>query len=197
MYKLFNRWSFEGITIDDPGLGKYIDLSPIIVPRSGGRHANTQFHKSDVSIVERLMNKMLVSGHNRKKHKRTSGHMTGKKSKAMNLVKETFKIIEEKTGDNPIKVLVKAIENSAPREEIITIEYGGARYPQSVECSPQRRVDLTLRWMTQGSYAKSFKTKKPYENCLAEEIMNASREDKSSKAISNKFNLERQSDSAR
>ncbi len=197
MYKLFNKWSFEGINVGDPGLTKYINLDPVIIPLSGGRHADTQFHKSNVSIVERLMNKIVVSGHNRKKHKRTSGHMTGKKQKAMNLLKESFKIIEEKLDENPIKVLTKAVEKSAPREEIITIEYGGARYPQAVECSPQRRIDLALRWIAQGSYSDSFKSNNDYEKCLAKEIIAAYNEDRNSNAISKKFNLERQADSAR
>ena len=39
----------------------------------------------------------------------------------------------------PLKIFVKAIENSAPREEVISIEYGGARYPQAVDLSPLRR----------------------------------------------------------
>ena len=69
-------------------------------------------------------------------------------------------INEKQTKENPIKIFAKALENAAQREEIITIEYGGARYPKAVECAPQRRVDLALRYMTQGAYQKSFNSKK-------------------------------------
>ena len=51
--------------------------------------------------------------------------------------------------------------------------------------------------MTQGSYAKSFNSKKPIEECLAEEIMAAANFDTKSNAISKKLELERQSDSSR
>ena len=89
------------------------------------------------------------------------------------------------------------MENSAQREEIITIEYGGARYPKAVECSPQRRVDMVLRHFTQGAYQKSFNSKKTAENCLAEEIINAYKLSRDSNAIAKKSEVERQADSSR
>jgi small subunit ribosomal protein S7 len=92
---------------------------------------------------------------------------------------------------------VKAIENSAPREEIVTIEYGGARYPKAVECAPQRRIDVALRYMTQGAYSKAFNTKRKIEATLAEEIINAFKMSTSSNAIQKKLDVERQADSSR
>ena len=72
--KLFNKWSVEGIEVLDPGLKRYINLKPVIVPRlSHGRHAKKQFYKSEVNIVERLMNHLFVPGHSGKNHKLTSG----------------------------------------------------------------------------------------------------------------------------
>ncbi len=56
--KIFDKWSTEGIEVKDIGLAKYINLQPVVIPRSGGRHAKHQFHKSKMNIVERLMNKM-------------------------------------------------------------------------------------------------------------------------------------------
>jgi Ribosomal protein S7 len=108
-----------------------------------------------------------------------------------------FERIESKTGQNPIKVLVKAIENAAPREGIVTIEYGGVRYPKAVECAPQRRVDVALRLMVQGSYQKAFNTKKSSVACLTDEILNAYNLSSNSFAISKKLELERQADSSR
>ena len=94
-------------------------------------------------------------------------------------------------------VFVKALENAAPREEIITIEYGGARYPKAVECAPQRRVDITLRMFVQGAYAKGFNAKKKFFECLAEEIIAAYNLEGKSTAVSKKLELERQADSSR
>lgn len=195
--KAFNRWSVSGITITDPGLKNYINLNPKIVPKTGGRNISKRFHKSRTFIVERFMNKLMMPGHRAKKHKLTSGHMTGKAHNVYKVMEKTLEIIEQKTKQNPIAVLVKAIENAAPREEIVTIEYGGARYPKAVECAPQRRVDIAMRQMTQGAFQKSFNSKKSIEICLAEEIINAYNNSSQSTAIAKKLELERQADSSR
>lgn len=89
----------------------------------------------------------------------------------MKIVLDAFKIIEKKTGQNPVQVLVNAIEKSSPRDEITVIEYGGARYPQAVDVSPLRRVNLTLRWIVHGASDRAFKKKKAIRQGLAEEIM--------------------------
>ena len=89
------------------------------------------------------------------------------------------------------------MENAAPREEIITIEYGGARYPKPVECAPQRRIDRTLKFMTQGAYKNSFNKKKSAAQALADEIMAAYALDQKSVALSKKLEVERQCDSSR
>ncbi|MBI2660613.1 30S ribosomal protein S7 [Candidatus Woesearchaeota archaeon] len=195
--KAFNRWSMEGIKVDDQGLQLYVVLQPRIVPKTGARYAGSKFHKSKIFIVERLINKIMVPGHKSKKHYKTSGHITGKAQTAYSIVEEVFKQIEKATKENPVKVFVKALENAAQREEIVTIEYGGARYPKAVECSPQRRVDLALRHMTQGAYHRTFNTKKSIVNSLADEIISAYRLSSASNAIAKKLEIERQSDSSR
>ena len=195
--KAFNRWPAEGIKVEDEGLKSYINLEPRVVPKTGARYVGSRFHKSRVFIVERLINKLMIPGHKSKKHFKTSNHITGKAQKAYFIVEECFKIIESRTKENPVKVFVKALENAAPREEIITIEYGGARYPKAVECSPQRRIDVALRYMTQGSYHKAFNSKKPIEEFLAEEIINAYKCSSASNAIAKKHEIERQADASR
>ena len=195
--KAFNRWSTEGITVDDQGIQAYVNVEARIVPKTGARYAGKRFHKSKTFIVERLINKMMIPGHKSKKHFKTSGHITGKAHTAYGIVEDAFKLIEKNVKENPIKVFVKALENAAQREEIITIEYGGARYPKAVECSPQRRVDLVLRHMTQGAYHKTFNTKKKIVNTLADEITAAYRMNPASHAISKKLEIERQADSSR
>jgi len=198
MMKLFNKWETEKITIQDPGLRRYINLRPITVPKTGGRNIKTRFWKNKYNIVERLINKLMGPGHRGKKHKTSSGKCTGKSQKTYGIVKKAFERIETQTKKNPVEIFVKAIENAAPREEITTTEYGGAKYPQTVECSPQRRIDLTLRQMVQGAYQKSYGKKKSVYITLAEEIMGAYNIDQhSSQAIQKKLELERQADASR
>ena len=193
----FNRWGTEGIKVDDPGLVRYITLEPKIVPKTGARYHGSKFHKSRVFIVERLINKLMVPGHKSKKHFRTSYKMTGKAHTVYDIVEETLKRIEKQTKENPIKVFVKALENAAPREEIITIEYGGARYPKAVECAPQRRIDVALKLMVQGAYHRCFNSKKGMVENLAEEIINAYHFSQASNAIAKKLEVERQADASR
>lgn len=195
--KLFNRWDTSSILVEDPGLKKYINLNPIMIPRSLGRNATIRFYKTKKNIMERFMNKIMVPGHKGKKHHITSRHITGKYNLAYNITLKTLEKIENETKENPIKIFVKAIENAAPREEITTIEYGGARYPQAVECAPQRRIDMALKQMVQGSYAKTFNKKKKIYEALSEEIINAYRLNQASQAISKKLELERQADASR
>ena len=196
-YKAFDRWSVEGIKVDDPGLKKYISLKPRIVPRSGGRNAKFRFHKSRTFIVERLMNKLQIPGHKAKKHTKSSGHCTGKAINTYKIMEDTLEIIEKRTKKNPIEVLVKAIENGAPREEILMIEYGGAHYPRPVEIAPQRRVDFVLRLLVQSSYQKSFNTRKDFVDVFANEIIAAYNLSANAMVIAKKNEIERQADSSR
>ncbi len=195
--KAFNKWSTENIKVNDPGLQKYINLEPRIMPKTGARYAGSRFHKSKIFIVERLINKLMVSGHKGKKHYISSGRNSGKSLSTYKLVEKAFEIIEKRLNKNPIEVFVKALENAAPREEIITIEYGGARYPKAVEVAPQRRIDLAIRYMAQGTYQKSFDKKRNSTSVLVDEIINAYNKTSSSSAIAKKFELERQADSSR
>ena len=124
--KFFNRWSAEGVTVEDPGLINYITLAPRILPKTGARYAGNRFHKSNTFIVERLASKIMSAGHKGKKHFMSSGHNTGKKNRALKIVEKAFLKIEQKLKKNPLLVLVKGVENAAPREEIIAIEYGNS-----------------------------------------------------------------------
>jgi len=196
--KMFNLWDVESVKIREKALQPYIFVEPVLVPRSGGRAAVGQrVWTQRSSIVERLMNKLMVPGHRSRKHRLTSYHCTGKSNNVYKIIKETLTIIEKETKQNPIQVFVTALENAAPREEVTSIEYGGARYSKAVDISPLRRVDLALRWMVQGSYSKSFNSKKKMSRALAEEILSAYKIDQGSNAISKKLELERQADSSR
>ena len=195
--KAFNRWDAVGVKVVDPGLISYITIAPRFLPKTGAKYAKQKFHKSKVFIIERIMNKMMVAGHRAKKHKISSGHNSGKSQLVSRIMIKVLEQLEIKTKQNPLQVVITAIENAAPREEIIAIEYGGARYPKAVESSPQRRVDLAIRFITQGAAAKAFNTKKSIEDCLIDELLAAYNLSPNSNAISKKNELERQADSSR
>ena len=63
-FKLFGKWDCSEIEISDPGLRRYINLNPVLVPHSAGRHEHKRFHKSNVHIIERLANKLMSPGRN-------------------------------------------------------------------------------------------------------------------------------------
>jgi len=196
--KLFNKWEIEGITVSDPGLKNYINLKPVIVPRSFGKSASKQFHKSQMNIVERLANHMYVSGHRGKKHIITSGRNVGKTFKIWKVIEDSFKILEERTKKNPVEVFVKAIENAALREEITSFQVGGIIVRKAVITAPQRRIDLTLRLMVQGAFQRSFNNVKTMAETLADEIYAAYNYDpQNSHAIKEKERIEREAGGAR
>jgi len=195
-FKIFDLYDLSEITIEDPGLKSAINLEPKLILKSQGKNVK-KFGQEKVNIVERLMNKLSVAGHRGKKHRIELGHSTGKYSKNMKMVLEAFKIIEKKTGKNPVQVLVTAIENSAPRDETTVIEYGGARYPQAVDVSPLRRVGLALKHIVHGAGDKAFGKKKNITQTLAEEIILAFDKNQESFAMKKKNEAEKQADSAR
>ncbi|MCL5018505.1 MAG: 30S ribosomal protein S7 [Candidatus Pacearchaeota archaeon] len=195
-FKVFDLYDISGIEVKDLGLKTVINLQPKLAIQSHGRNVQ-RFGQMKVNIIERLMNRLAVTGHRGKKHKIILGTSTGKYSRNMKLVLDAFKLIEKRTQKNPVEVLVRAIENSAPRDEITVIEYGGARYPQAVDVSPLRRVNLSLRWMTQGASDKAFNKKKTITEALAEEIILASENNGESFAMRKKNESEKQADSAR
>lgn len=178
--KLFDKWGWESIDIRDPSLKKYISLKPTYLPHTGGRHEHKRFGKAEVSVVERLINRLMYPGKN-----------GGKKMLAYNIVRNAFDIIYLETKENPIQVFVRAIENAAPREETTRIMYGGIVYRVSVDVSSQRRVDLAIRFITEGARECSFGNIKPIEQCLAEEIIMASRNDAQCHSIKQKEEIER------
>jgi small subunit ribosomal protein S7 len=184
--KLFGKWDSSNIEIKDLGLKNYIALSSTLIPHSCGRHEHKRFGKAKVNIVERLANRVMRPGKN-----------GGKKTLALNIVDGVLQLVNLKTGENPLQVLVRAIEHSAPREEVTRISYGGVSYPQSVDASPQRRVDLALRFITDAARNASFSSNKPIEECLAEEIVLAASNDAKSYAVQKREEIERIAISAR
>ena len=194
--KVFGLFDATEVRVEDPGLKKAINLSSKLMLKSHGR-IKWDPAKTKVNVIERLVNIMQVPGSRGKKHRIITSWITGKHERCTRIVINAFKIIEEKTKQNPIKVFVRALENAAPRDEITAIEYGGARYPQAVDVSPRRRLNLVLRFIVNGSYDKAFNKKATMTEALAKEIMLAAENSSESHAISKKNEIEKQADAAR
>jgi small subunit ribosomal protein S7 len=184
--KLFGKWGFKDIQVRDLGLQRYLSLKPVVVPHTMGRHEHKRFGKANVNVVERLANNLMRPGKN-----------AGKKAKAINMVKHAFEIINLRTGRNPLEVLVRAVENSAPCEDTTRISYGGIVYHLSVDVAPQRRIDLALRHICEGARQASINNPRSIEECLAEELILAANHDMKSHAVSKRHEIERVAQASR
>lgn len=185
---LFRKWDLSNIEIKDPGLKNAISINKIIMPLTFGRSALKRFNKAEVNIVERLANKLLHFG---KRYAKNTGRMGGKKTRAIKTVKAALEIMHLKTGKNPIEILVRAIENSAPNEDTTRIVYGGTVYHVSVDVAPLRRVDLALRFIAEGVRDASFSNPKAIEENLAEHLILAAQNDMNAPSVKKKNELER------
>ena len=185
---LFRKWDISDIEIKDIGLKNAISLKKSIIPMSFGRSALKRFNKADVNIVERFVNKTMHFG---KKYAKNTGRMAGKKIHSFNFVKASFDIIYLKTGKNPVEVLVRAIENSAPNEDTTRIVYGGTVYHVSVDVEPIRRVDLALRFIADGVKEATFSNPTAIEEFLAEHLILAANNDPNAPSVKKKNELER------
>src|ERR687891_545523 len=96
----------------------------------------------------------------------------GKRSLAERMLYRSFTIIQEKTGDDPLKVFKKAVENVKPSLEVKSRRVGGSNYQVPVEVNPNRRLSLSIRWHV--GYARSRGDGKTMEEKLANELLDAS-----------------------
>lgn len=186
--------------IKDESLKQVISIKPRYVPHSFGRHAKKRFSKAKVDLVERLVNKLMRGGTGKKvggRVIRTHGRLQGKKRKALKVVLEAFEWIKAQ-GKDPLKALVKAVENSGPREETTRVKLGGITYQIAVDVSSLRRVDVALRNIALSALMKSFNSTKPLSQALGEEILYTSEGDiQNSYALKKKDEIERIAKSAR
>ena len=195
--KIFDLFDAKDIKVEDPGLRRYIDVSEKLLIKNQGRAGKEKFGRAKINIIERFIHLLMCPGHRGGKQKIMTHWASGKWSKKAMVMIKALKIVEEKTKQNPIQVFIKAVENAAPRDEVTTIEYGGARYPQAVDISPMRRISLAMRNMRNSAYDKSFGKSIKIENALADEIIAASNNSSESKAISRKNENEKMADSSR
>ena len=107
------------------------------------------------TVVAQLINKILLDG---------------KKSIAEDIVYSALDMVKEKSDQEPVAVLKRALDNIRPSLEVRSRRVGGATYQVPIEVRPERRQTLGLRWLTNYSRARSEKTMKER---LAGEIMDA------------------------
>ncbi|MBP1928596.1 small subunit ribosomal protein S7 [Methanolinea mesophila] len=183
---LFNRWDLSEVQITDPGLVRYVNLDPVIVPHTFGKLTRQEFNKANMMIVERLINRLMQTEMN-----------TGNKQLAIRIVRDAFEIIYKKTKKNPVQVLVEAVANTGPREETVRLKYGGINVPKSVDTAPIRRVNSALYFISEAVRKGAHKSKKPAANCLADELIAASKGDVKTYSVNKKEERERIAKSAR
>jgi small subunit ribosomal protein S7 len=182
--QLFGEYDIDEIEFSDVSTERYINVTPIA--NTMGRHADKQFKKSQISIVERLINRLMQTDEN-----------TGKKQLATQITRDAFEIIEGRTEENPVQILVQAVEYSAPREETVRLKYGGISVPKAVDVSPQRRVDQALKFIAEGVYSDSFKTDTDAEDALARQLIGAASNDVGTYSVDQKEEKERVAAAAR
>ncbi|MFM1654455.1 30S ribosomal protein S7 [Brevibacillus sp. B_LB10_24] len=106
-------------------------------------------------LVTRLINRMMLDG---------------KRGVAQNILYNSFNIIQERTGRNPMEVFEEALKNIMPVLEVKARRVGGANYQVPIEVKPERRTTLGLRWLV--NYART-RGEKTMEQRLANEIIDA------------------------
>jgi small subunit ribosomal protein S7 len=97
----------------------------------------------------------------------------GKKTTAQQQVYKALEILKTK-GEDPIKILDKALQNVGPKVEVKARRVGGANYQVPIEVRHDRRMALALRWIIEASRKRSNKEYHDYASKLAAELTDAS-----------------------
>ena len=95
----------------------------------------------------------------------------GKRSTAEAILYRSLTIVKEKTGDDPLKVFKKAVDNTKPSLEVKSRRVGGSNYQVPVEVNPNRRLSLSIRWLV--GFARDRGDGKTMQEKLANELMDA------------------------
>ena len=95
----------------------------------------------------------------------------GKRSTAERILYQSFELIKERSGDDPLKVFKKAVDNVKPALEVKSRRVGGSNYQVPIEVNPNRRLSLSIRWL--GGYARSRGDGKTMQEKLANELLDA------------------------
>ena len=181
---LFGKWSYEGIECEDISLQSYVNVKStkqqVWLPHTAGKYQTKKFRKVSCPLVERLVNGMMRKGAN-----------NGKKQMAVRIVKNALEIIHLLTGENPVKVVVDAVANCGAREDSTRIGSGGVVKRQAIDVSPLRRVNQAITLITSAARESTFRNIKDVSECLADELINASKANPNSSAMKKKEEIER------
>lgn len=179
--KLFNLYPYAGVEVKDETLAPFINVSiPGVFPHTCTKINLGRFGKARTSIVERFVVHLMQHGRN-----------SGKKRMAIRLFKEACAIMQKLTNENPIQLLVDACINAGPRESSSRIGRGGNMKRASVDVSPYRRLNVSLRLLADGIRQTAFKNKKTMPEVIANEIMAAAKNNQNSYAVKKKEEIER------
>lgn len=128
--KLYGKWSYK-LREDkfDATLLNVISIDPRWAPHTAGRWQKKRFRKIKCPITERFINCMMMHGRN-----------SGKKLLAYNTLKQALEIIHVMKGQNPLQVLIDAIQNGGAREDSTRVGSAGVVRRQAVDVSPLRYV---------------------------------------------------------
>merc|ERR1711982_87326 len=168
----------------DKTLETYISVhtskQKVFVPHTAGRYQLKRFRKASMPLVERLMGTVAYHGRN-----------TGKKIKAMKIVKQALDIIHHHTGMNPVQLFIDAIGNCGPREDSTRIGSGGVVKRQAVDVSSFRRVNQGIYFIANCTRNKGMRTIKHIAEILADEIMAAAKNSPNCAALKKKEEIEK------
>lgn len=185
--KLFDKYSYEEVTVDDISLKKYISVDPqTSYPHTANDISSKQFGKGKVPITERFICGLMRKGRN-----------SGKKRLAISALKDAFLIIHTLVGKNPLQVLVDALINCGPREDCARIGKGGAMRRTAVDVSPLRRLNVAIFLLCKGIRQASMKKTKSIAEAIADELIAASRNSPNSFGVKKKDEIERMAKSNR
>merc|ERR1712139_584661 len=165
--KLFNKWTFDDVSVSEIPLTDYIAANPenaCFLPHSAGRWQKKRFKKAQCPIVERLTNSLMMHGRN-----------NGKKLLAMRIMQHTCEIIHLLTGENPVQVIITGIMNGGPREDSCRIGRAGSVKRQACDVAPLRRVNQAIYLIVTGARNAASRNIKTMAECLADELMNAAK----------------------
>ena len=183
---VFGKWDASEVTCDDPGLAPYINLTTIGTPHSGGRHANAWFGKSKLSVIERFINNLMLTG-----------KFSGKKQHCIKAYEQALDKIASRSGQNPLQKFIDAIVEAAPCEETTRIKVGAVSQPKAVDSSPSRRLDIALRNISIGAAAATAKSRRTLTEGIVSELSKAAEGDVNSYSVGKREEIERIAASAR
>merc|ERR1712086_379230 len=170
--KLFGKWTYEDLKVSDTTLTSYVSVQTtktrVFVPHTAGRYQLKRFRKASCPLIERLMGTVAYHGRN-----------TGKKIKAMKIVKQALDIVHHHTGNNPVQTLIDAIG------------FCGVAKRQAVDVSSFRRVNQGIYFIANCTRNKGMRTIKHISEILADEIMAAAKNSPNCAAVKKREEIEK------